>query len=90
MTEDYEYRIYDMANNMSDYGHCATIVMSRHQGFQWNEEVFVSAYRRQQGEVHKSAVRQERERRLSHSLVTSHHEQVVDIQLSPSDCDVWP
>ncbi|KAI8082650.1 uncharacterized protein B0P05DRAFT_537894, partial [Gilbertella persicaria] len=57
----YEYRIYDrnigdrIYNSCSEYAPCPIVVMSRHQGFLWNDELFVSAYRRRAGyECHKS------------------------------------
>jgi hypothetical protein len=77
-------------------------MMSRHQGFQWNDELFVSAYRRSAGyECHKSTSLQSRDKKL---MSTSNFEQnsnndndgsnntpeVIDIKLTEADCDVWP
>ncbi|KAL7319360.1 hypothetical protein PS15m_002506 [Mucor circinelloides] len=106
----YEYRIYDKnighamyANSsFSDYAPCPIVIMSRHQGFQWNEELFVNAYRRSAGyECHKSVSLKNRDDKVMSNKATvqkqTHQEQssempidVIDINLSEADCDVWP
>lgn len=101
----YEYRIYDknIGNSYSEYAPCPIVMMSRHQGFQWNDELFVSAYRRSAGyECHKSTSLQSRDKK---AMSTSNIEQssisnndsdhnntpeVIDIKLTEADCDVWP
>lgn len=109
----YEYRVYDkhIGNSyrgemysMSEYAPCPIVVMSRHQGFQWNEELFVSAYRRSAGyECHKSTSLRNRDQKINHSTNKQHQEQqsssddsttgttdVIEINLTDEDCDVWP
>ncbi|KAI8879790.1 hypothetical protein K501DRAFT_287208 [Backusella circina FSU 941] len=92
-SNDYEYRIYDkniVPNVTSEYGPCPIVVMSRHQGFEWNDELFVNAYRRSGGyECHKSTSLVNRERRVSQSADTT-SSGVVDIKLTEADCDIWP
>ncbi|KAG2208197.1 hypothetical protein INT46_000239 [Mucor plumbeus] len=104
----YEYRIYDknIGNPMyacgsSEYAPCPIVVMSRHQGFQWNDELFVSAYRRSAGyECHKSISLQTRDDKVMSNKAAQKQKQpeqssgmpidVLDINLSEADCDVWP
>ena len=104
----YEYRIYDKnigspmyASGSSEYAPCPIVVMSRHQGFQWNDELFVSAYRRSAGyECHKSTSLQSRDDKVMSNKATQKQKQpeqssempidVIDINLSEADCDVWP
>jgi hypothetical protein len=92
-SNEYEYRIYDkniVSNVCSEYGPCPIVVMSRHQGFEWNDELFVNAYRRNGGyECHKSTSLVNRERRVSQSADTT-SSGVVDIKLTEADCDIWP
>ncbi|ORZ03007.1 hypothetical protein BCR43DRAFT_421799, partial [Syncephalastrum racemosum] len=66
--EDYEYRIYDRglhypaASSSMEYGPCPIVVMFRHEGFQYNEDLFVSTFRQSSGyESRKSIDRQQRE-----------------------------
>ncbi|KAL9549517.1 hypothetical protein MBANPS3_005166 [Mucor bainieri] len=101
----YEYRIYDKNighSICSDYAPCPIVIMSRHQGFQWNEELFVNAYRRSAGyECHKSVSLKIRDDKVMSNKADArkqaHQEQssempidVIDINLSEADCDVWP
>jgi hypothetical protein len=100
----YEYRIYDrnIGNNYSEYAPCPIVMMSRHQGFQWNDELFVSAYRRSAGyECHKSTSLQSRDNKVMSTSNTeqnsissdndhSNTPEVIDIKLTEADCDVWP
>ena len=113
LNQYYEYRVYDKnigrgygeeMCSISEYAPCPIVVMSRHQGFQWNEELFVNAYRRSAGyECHKSPSLQDRDqqltscstikrqeaRRLSDDVLTATTE-VIDIHLTDEDKDVWP
>jgi hypothetical protein len=104
----YEYRVYDknignssnreMFSCISEYAPCPVVVMSRHQGFQWNEELFVNAYRRSAGyECHKSQSLKNTDQKITHS--TNQQQQssddttvaeVIDINLTEEDRDVWP
>ncbi|OBZ88050.1 hypothetical protein A0J61_03901 [Choanephora cucurbitarum] len=113
----YEYRIYDRNigdriydSPCSEYAPCPIVVMSRHQGFLWNDELFVSAYRRKAGyECHKSTSLKCKEDRLKStcsikSMQCSPVRQdrldeqdssdsppdVIEINLTEADCDVWP
>ncbi|KAI9360875.1 hypothetical protein BD770DRAFT_29612 [Pilaira anomala] len=106
LAQYYEYRVYDrniggyheMQNSMSEYGPCPIVVMSRHQGFQWNEELFASAYRRSAGyECHKSPLLEDRDKRVSSTTSSSaanlqddSSPEVIEINLTEADCDVWP
>lgn len=113
LAQYYEYRVYDrniggyneMQNSMSEYGPCPIVVMSRHQGFQWNEELFASAYRRSAGyECHKSPLLEDRDKRISSTtnqtstssttsaanLQEDSSPEVIEINLTEADCDVWP
>ncbi|KAF7725095.1 hypothetical protein EC973_000421 [Apophysomyces ossiformis] len=92
LADDYEYRIYDkgISPTATECGPCPVVVMSRHQGFQWNEELFVGPYRREAGfECHKSSGRQKREEKVSNA-VKSRYREVVDIRLSQAESDIWP
>jgi hypothetical protein len=98
----YEYRIYDrnigyhseeiMYNSQT----CPIVMMSRHQGFQWNDELFVNAYRRSAGyDSHKSTFLENRDKRISSTVdrqqqSSSDNNDVIDIHLTEADCDVWP
>lgn len=89
----YEYRIYDknIGYSSEEYAPCPVVVMSRHQGFQWNDELFVSAYRRKAGyECHKSDSLKDREEHILQSTATVKDNDVLDIKLTEADCDVWP
>ncbi|KAI8384140.1 hypothetical protein BD560DRAFT_322439 [Blakeslea trispora] len=97
----YEYRIYDRNigdriydSSCSEYAPCPIVVMSRHQGFLWNDELFVSAYRRKAGyECHKSTSMKSKEDRLNHLSEQDSNESppdVIEINLTEADCDVWP
>lgn len=92
LDKDYEFRVYDKNiynYGMMDYGPCPIVVMSRHQGFQWNDELFVTEYQRNAGyECHKSDSLEKRERRISQQYSTD--QDVIDINLTEDDCDVWP
>ncbi|KAL0079307.1 hypothetical protein J3Q64DRAFT_1645114 [Phycomyces blakesleeanus] len=108
LTDDYEYHIYDTSPGersyiaSSSFGSCPIVVMSRHQGFEWNEELFVGAYRRNAGcESHKSRGRQQREERISDEIrrnstetnsdtVCREIERVVEIKLTDKEKDIWP
>ncbi|KAI9016540.1 hypothetical protein CLU79DRAFT_763183 [Phycomyces nitens] len=105
LTEDYEYHIYETGPAersylvSSDFGPCPIVVMSRHQGFEWNDELFVGAYRRNAGyESYKSRGRQQREERISHEVRNSKEsnldsrefEKVVEINLTDKERDIWP
>ncbi|KAI9282701.1 hypothetical protein BY458DRAFT_497056 [Sporodiniella umbellata] len=89
---DYEFRVYNKSAynyGLSDYGPCPTVVMSRHQGFQWNDELFVSEYQKSAGyDCHKSDSLEKRERRISQQYATDRD--VIDIQLTEEECDVRP
>ncbi|KAI9487183.1 MAG: hypothetical protein EXX96DRAFT_552139 [Benjaminiella poitrasii] len=104
----YEFHIYDrnigscMYSN-SEYAPCPVVVMSRHQGFHWNDELFVSAYRRSAGyESHKSTSLQDKDEKLLSSSIKSKDKkqqeivdhdsppEVIEINLTEADCDVWP
>ncbi|KAI7901953.1 uncharacterized protein BX663DRAFT_513033 [Cokeromyces recurvatus] len=102
----YEFHIYDknigsyMYSN-SEYAPCPIVVMSRHQGFQWNDELFVSPYRRSAGyESHKSMSLQDKDNKILSTTTKSKDQQqeidhesppeVIDINLTEADCDVWP
>ncbi|KAI9493317.1 hypothetical protein BDB00DRAFT_823489 [Zychaea mexicana] len=75
MTKDYEYKVYDCVDGQQpaflahSQSHAPIIVMARHEGFQWNDELFVNPFRRGAGGCisHKSADRLERESRVSGS-----------------------
>lgn len=99
----YEYRVYDkdlgnhrdMYSTFSEYAPCPIVVMSRHQGFQWNDELFVSEYRRSAGyECHKSASLKNRDKKISFNTNQQRTEdtspEVIEINLTEADCDVWP
>ncbi|GAA5806635.1 hypothetical protein EDC94DRAFT_624529 [Helicostylum pulchrum] len=105
LAQYYEYRVYDrnigdqreMRSSMSEYGPCPIVVMSRHQGFQWNEELFVSAYRRSAGyECHKSPLLEDRDKKISSTTNqtclqdNSTSPEVIEIKLTEADRDVWP
>ncbi|KAG0165312.1 hypothetical protein DFQ28_004717 [Apophysomyces sp. BC1034] len=92
LADDYEYRVYDngMYNALTECGPCPVVFMSRHQGFQWNEELFVGVYRRDAGfECYKSNGRQRREEKVLNAVKAKNRE-VVDINLSKADSDIWP
>ncbi|KAK4515963.1 Plasma membrane ATPase [Mucor velutinosus] len=106
----YEYRIYDKnighsmyaSSSFSEYAPCPIVIMSRHQGFQWNDELFVNAYRRSAGyECHKSVSLEIKDNKVMNNKADAqkqvHQEQssempidVIDIHLSEAECDVWP
>ncbi|KAI8357881.1 hypothetical protein EDC96DRAFT_445893 [Choanephora cucurbitarum] len=94
----YEYRIYDRNigdriydSPCSEYAPCPIVVMSRHQGFLWNDELFVSAYRRKAGyECHKSTSLKFRQDRLDEQDSSDSPPDVIEINLTEADCDVWP
>ncbi|CAO3697803.1 unnamed protein product [Rhizopus stolonifer] len=92
MGKEYEFRVYDKntySYGMVDHGPCPTVVMSRHQGFQWNDELFVTEYQKNAGyECHKSDSLEKRERRISQQYSTD--QDVIDIHLTEAECDVWP
>ncbi|KAI8637739.1 hypothetical protein BD408DRAFT_423998 [Parasitella parasitica] len=106
MDQYYECRIYDknidvFTSRDSEHAPCPVVVMSRHQGFQWNDDLFVNAYRRSAGyESHKSSSLQTKDDKVTSNKVAQkqkHQEQnsempadVIDIDLSEADCDVWP
>lgn len=72
LVEDYEYKIYDrgLLNSAPlasmEYGPCPIVVMSRHEGFQWNEDLLVGPIIRQSSgyESRKSIDRQQREEQV--------------------------
>lgn len=103
----YEYRVYDrnignqreMHSSYSEYAPCPVVVMSRHQGFQWNDELFVSEYRRNAGyDSHKSASLKQRDQKIRFNITHQQLQQqpddpspeVIEIKLTEADCDVWP
>lgn len=106
----YEYRVYDrnigsnynsqeMVSSISEYAPCPIVVMSRHQGFQWNEELFVNAYRRSAGyECHKSQSLKNTDQKINHSTTNQQLSddtritatEVIEINLTEEDRDVWP
>lgn len=92
LQNDYEFRVYNKNVydfDTFDYGPCTTVVMSRHQGFQWNDELFVNEYQRSAGyECHKSDSLEQKERRISQQY--SVNQDVIDINLTEADRDVWP
>lgn len=102
LTTDYEFRVYDSGSHGMEYASCPIVVMSRHEGFHWNEDLFVSAYRRGEGyESRKSIDRERRQKRVCRSVhkTTSKRPQqssdpedqeVLEIILSESECDVYP
>ncbi|KAI8143414.1 hypothetical protein BJV82DRAFT_668471 [Fennellomyces sp. T-0311] len=98
LTKDYEYRIYDRASShpaFLEQSYAPIIVaMDFHEGFHWNQDLFVHPFRRGSGyTTRKSADRLERETRVSDNttLITRQHEDpVVEIRLSDADRDIWP
>ncbi|KAI9269177.1 hypothetical protein BDA99DRAFT_503742 [Phascolomyces articulosus] len=74
-TKDYEYKVYDRIEGQPSFlsqSHVPIIVvMARHEGFQWNDDLFVSPFRREAGYTsQKSADRLERESRVSDDKTT--------------------
>lgn len=99
----YEYRVYDknlggrreMYSGFSEYAPCPVVVMSRHQGFQWNDELFVNEFRRSAGyECHKSASLENRDKKIGFNTnqrrTADNSPEVIEINLTEADCDVWP
>lgn len=86
----YEYRVYDR-NICSpqhereyrnyEYSPCTILLISRHQGFIYNEELFVNAYRRSAGyECHKSPSLVHREEKIKRSTGLYQQQQEQDNQ----------
>ncbi|KAI9315913.1 hypothetical protein BX666DRAFT_267338 [Dichotomocladium elegans] len=96
LTKDYEFRVYEESGSGAmTGGPCPVVVMASHEGFQWNEELFVSPFRRVSGwRTQKSADRIEREHRVSTNASCirqeENREQVVELHLTQADCDIWP
>ncbi|KAI7860268.1 hypothetical protein BDC45DRAFT_494027 [Circinella umbellata] len=101
-TKDYEYKVYDRIEGqtsiVSQSHFPIIVVMARHEGFQWNDDLFVSPFRREAGcTSQKSEDRLERESRIHDNTTTTacqrnsnDEEPAVQIQLSAADRDIWP
>ena len=103
-TKDYEYKVYDRIEGqpslLSQSHFPIIVVMARHEGFQWNDDLFVSPFRRDAGcTSQKSEDRLERESRVYDNTTRTtatcqrndnDEEPVVQIQLSKADRDIWP
>lgn len=92
LIEDYEFHVYEYdipggardlpsraITSSCEYGPCPVLVMSRHEGFQWNDELFVAPFRRSAGfKTCKSADRKLREERISKAI-----SKIIPVQESP-------
>ncbi|KAI8992476.1 hypothetical protein BDB01DRAFT_832772 [Pilobolus umbonatus] len=94
----YEYRVYDrnLGNNYQpslfnmDYAPCPVLMMSRHQGFEWNDELFVNGQRRKAGyDCHKSNSLQRGDDKVHGQHIES-DTGVIHLILNEHDCDIWP
>ncbi|KAI8089949.1 uncharacterized protein BX664DRAFT_334294 [Halteromyces radiatus] len=97
ISEDYEYAVYQPEQTI--YGHSlhspVTVVMRCHEGFEWNEALFVSEYRQGRGRRHKSRTRTSMEARIQHEItITSSSkpkdDRVLTLELTSSDKDILP
>ncbi|ORX51713.1 hypothetical protein DM01DRAFT_1337214, partial [Hesseltinella vesiculosa] len=65
--EDYEYTVYDSPSARpiyQDYAYPVLVIMNCHEGFEWNEDLFIHTFQRGQGKRHKSYTRQQREQKI--------------------------
>ncbi|KAI8074459.1 hypothetical protein BC940DRAFT_288307 [Gongronella butleri] len=90
--EDYEYTVYDLPEQrISYYDHSVPVlvILNCHEGFEWNEELFVRTYQKGQGQRHKSHTRMEREQKIGQAAMET-RDHVLQLTLSPKDMDVLP
>lgn len=106
LTEDYVFRVYESSSSQHLYpmetALCPVVMMVSHEGFHWNEELFISPYRRGPSSrlsTLKSSDRIKREDRVASTTSCIHHssspsqsndDDVIDIQLTESECNVLP
>ncbi|KAJ8654724.1 hypothetical protein O0I10_009615 [Lichtheimia ornata] len=112
LTQDYVFRVYESSSSQKLYpmeaAMCPVVMMVSHEGFQWNDELFVSPYRRCHGvgttRTLKSSDRIQREDKVASTTSCIHHpapssrhnqqqqsdDDVIDIQLTESECNIWP
>ncbi|SAM04858.1 hypothetical protein [Absidia glauca] len=88
---DYEYLVYQpQRNHYTDIESPVTVVMKAHEGFVWNQDLFVSEHRL--GKPYKSISRKAYQAKIQQAC-HSHRggdDRVMDLELSTSDIDILP
>lgn len=90
---DYEYLVYQpLRNHYTDIESPVTVVMKAHEGFVWNQELFVSEQRHGLGKPYKSISRKAYQAKIQQACHPHRcdDERVMDLELSTSDIDILP
>ncbi|KAI8337296.1 hypothetical protein BC941DRAFT_427268 [Chlamydoabsidia padenii] len=88
LRNDYEYLVYQ-PDHYAGLDIPVTVVMKAHEGFVWNQELFVGEHRL--GKQYKSVSRQVNEAKIQQACHRhSGNNRVMNLNLSSSDKDIFP